>query len=85
MKELFITIFSKYKRPVLSKFKERLIGHFRGSKIKPSLASCYPETLLVRKLCMRNTVTKLTFNVTFINKSYGQKKMRYLKPDPSPK
>ena len=43
---------------------------------------------------MRNTVAKLTFksilafNVIFLNKSYGdtkQKKMRYLKPDPSPK
>ena len=46
---------------------------------------------------MRNTVAKLkisifksifAFNVTFLNKSYGdtkQKKMRYLKPDSSPK
>ena len=41
---------------------------------------------------MRNTVVKrtfiaLTFNASFINKSYvdTQKKMRYLKPDPSPK
>ena len=35
---------------------------------------------------MRNAVAKLrfivlTFNVTFINKSYGDIKMRYLKPD----
>ena len=39
---------------------------------------------------MRNTAAKptfiiLKFNITFIKKSYGvQKKMRYLKPDPSP-
>ena len=35
MKELFIIISSKYRRPVLSKFKEKLMGHFRDSKIKP--------------------------------------------------
>ena len=34
--ELFIIISSKYKRPVPSKFKEKLMGHLRGSKIKPT-------------------------------------------------
>ena len=36
MKELFIIISSKDRRPVPSKFKEKLMEHFRGSKIKPS-------------------------------------------------
>ena len=33
MKELFITISSKYRRPVPSIFQKNLMGHFRGSKI----------------------------------------------------
>ena len=36
-------ISSEYRRPVPSKFKEKLMGHFRGSKIKPTkywLISC---------------------------------------------
>ena len=45
------------------------------------------------KPCMRNAAARLTFiiltfEVIFINKSHGdikQKKMHYLKPDPSPK
>ena len=36
MKELFIIISSQYRRPVPSKFKEKLMEHFRGSKIKPT-------------------------------------------------
>ena len=36
MKEIFIIISSKYRRPVPSKFKQKLMEHFRGSKIKPS-------------------------------------------------
>ena len=34
MKELFLIISSKYRRPVPSKFKGKLIEHFRGSKLK---------------------------------------------------
>ena len=36
MKELFIIISSKNRRPVPSKFKEKFMGHFRGNKIKPT-------------------------------------------------
>ena len=36
MKELFIIISSKYRRPVPSEFKEKWMEHFRGSKIKPT-------------------------------------------------
>ena len=36
MKELFITISSKYRRPVPSLFKEKLMADFRDNKIKPS-------------------------------------------------
>ena len=36
MKELFIIISRKYRRPVPSKFKEKLMEHFRGNKIKPT-------------------------------------------------
>ena len=36
MKEVFIAISGKYRRQVPSIFKEKLMGHFRGSKIKPS-------------------------------------------------
>ena len=36
MKGLFVIISSKYKRPVPSKFKKKLMKHLdRGSKIKP--------------------------------------------------
>ena len=85
MKKLFIIISSKYRRPVPSKFKEKLIENFRfrGSKIKPT--KYQPQKL-------RNAAAKLTFiilNVPFINKSHVMviyhKKMHYLKPDPSPK
>ena len=34
MKELFIIIYKKHRRPVPRKFEEKLMGHFRGSKIK---------------------------------------------------
>ena len=36
MKELLFIIYSNYRRPVPSKFKQKLMEHFRGSKIKPS-------------------------------------------------
>ena len=36
MKELFIIIASKNSRLVPSKVKEKLMGHFRDSKIKPT-------------------------------------------------
>ena len=36
MKELFFIIYSKYRRPVPRKFKEKLMEHFRGRKIKPN-------------------------------------------------
>ena len=36
MKELFIIISIKYGKPIPSKFKEKLIGNFRDSKIKPT-------------------------------------------------
>ena len=36
MKEILIIISSKYRRPVPSKFKEKLMKHFRGNKINPT-------------------------------------------------
>ena len=36
MKELFIIISIKYRKPVLSKFKENLMAYFRDNKIKPT-------------------------------------------------
>ena len=39
----------------------------------------------MRNAALKLTFIILTFNVTFINKSHGEKKMHFLKPDPSPK
>ena len=39
MKELFIIIFSKYRRPIPRKFKEKMMGSFRDSKKKPKNAT----------------------------------------------
>ena len=36
MKELFIIVFSNYRRAVPSQFKEKLMGHFRGRKKNPT-------------------------------------------------
>ena len=81
MKELFIIISSKYRRPVPSKFKEKLMEHFRGSKIKPTKYYLLVASQKNRKLCMRNAAAKLifiihTFNVIFINKSHSDMKRR---------
>ena len=78
MKELFFIISSKYRRPVPKKYIEKVIEHFRGSKIKPTKYELVASQnkLSVWELCMRNGAAKLTFiiltvNVTFINKSHG--------------
>ena len=78
MKELFIIISSKYRGPAASKLKQKLMGHFRCSKI--NLTKYYSiRELLARKIVSMKTLYKeprsKTF-VTVIKKSYGDTKRR---------
>ena len=81
MTEMFIIISSKKRRPVLSKFKEKLIGHCRDSKIQspPNISQ-----LLARKIVIMKTLyeehSRKTFKA-FVNNSYGDRKIRCSESD----
>ena len=95
MKELFIIISSKYRRPVPSKFKENLmeLEHFRGSKIKPtkyqlvaSQKNCQYESFVWGTQQQNLDLLYLTKHLLISRIPWWYyKKMHYLKPGPSPK
>ena len=66
MTELFIIISSKYRRPVPSKFKEKLMGHLRGSKVKPTRYLLAEGYLLARKSISMKTLHEEYSSKTYI-------------------